>query len=122
MLLSVQIIMAEHFGARDHFMLTIFWPGSVRLSVREAVRCAQFSYALSPVQIIVAEQRRAWYHFVTTTCAVVGGVFTVAGILDGIFHTSVCLKSALACVYTQTADSRRFGYTVVQCIRAMHRH
>ncbi len=41
------------------------------------------------MQIIVAEKRRAWYHFVTTTCAVVGGVFTVAGILDGIFHTSV---------------------------------
>lgn len=79
------------------------------------MRYAQFSYALSPVQIIVAEQRRAWYHFVTTTCAVVGGVFTVAGILDGIFHTSVCLKSALACLYTQTAYNRQCGDTVVQC-------
>jgi len=57
-------------------------------------RAAQFSYALSPVQIIVAEKRRAWYHFVTTTCAVVGGVFTVAGILDGIFHTSVRARAA----------------------------
>ncbi|KAK9832652.1 hypothetical protein WJX81_007592 [Elliptochloris bilobata] len=56
---------------------------------------AKFSYALSPVQIIVAEQRRAWYHFVTTTCAVVGGVFTVAGICDGIFHTSVKLTKKL---------------------------
>lgn len=50
---------------------------------------AQVSYALSPVQIIVAEKGRAWYHFLTTTCAVVGGVFTVAGICDGLLHTSV---------------------------------
>lgn len=41
------------------------------------------------MQIIVAEKRRAWYHFLTTTCAVVGGVFTVAGICDSLLHTSV---------------------------------
>ena len=28
------------------------------------------------------------YHFVTTTCAIIGGVFTVAGILDGLVHTA----------------------------------
>ena len=27
------------------------------------------------------------YHFVTTTCAIIGGVFTVAGIVDGLIHT-----------------------------------
>ena len=27
------------------------------------------------------------YHFVTTTCAIIGGVFTVAGIVDGLVHT-----------------------------------
>lgn len=68
---------------------------------------AQFSYALSPVQIIVAEQRRAWYHFVTTTCAVVGGVFTVAGILDGIFHTSVGARPS--CRTTAPAGCRVYG-------------
>ena len=92
--------------------------------MREAVRCAQFSYALSPVQIIVAEQRRAWYHFVTTTCAVVGGVFTVAGILDGIFHTSVCLLSALAYLHAcETARKRQCGgYRSTVQIRVMYRH
>ena len=68
-----------------------FWSG-----VR-AHACAgnvQFSYALSPVQIIVAEARRAWYHFLTTTCAIVGGVFTVAGICDGLLHTSVSAARA----------------------------
>ena len=27
------------------------------------------------------------YHFITTTCAIIGGVFTVAGIVDGLVHT-----------------------------------
>ena len=52
---------------------------------------AQFSYDLSPIQIIVAEQTRPWYHFVTTTSAIVGGVFTVAGIVDGLVHTTASM-------------------------------
>ena len=36
------------------------------------------------MQIVVKEQKRQWYHFLTTTCAIIGGVFTVCGILDGL--------------------------------------
>ena len=42
-----------------------------------------------PKKIIVREKPRAWYHFVTTLCAVLGGVFTVTGILDGILHNTL---------------------------------
>lgn len=48
---------------------------------------AKFSFDVSPIQIVVTEQRKALYHFVTSTCAVVGGVFTVAGIVDGVVHS-----------------------------------
>jgi len=41
------------------------------------------------VQVVVRELPKAWYKFLTTTCAVVGGVFTVAGILDSILHTGL---------------------------------
>ena len=51
----------------------------------------KISYTLSPIQIIVTQTRQAFYHFVTTLCAIIGGIFTVAGILDGLFHTSVRL-------------------------------
>lgn len=50
------------------------------------VPTAKFSYDMSPIQIIVTERKKALYHFVTTTCAIVGGVFTVTGILDGILY------------------------------------
>lgn len=36
------------------------------------------------MQVVVEELPRQWYHFITTTCAIVGGVFTVCGIVDGI--------------------------------------
>lgn len=52
---------------------------------------AKFTFDLSPIQIVVKEVRRAWYHFLTTSCAIIGGVFTVAGILDAILYQSMQL-------------------------------
>ena len=57
----------------------------------EGIPAAKFSYTMSPIQIIVTEQKKAFYHFVTTTCAIIGGVFTVAGILDGLLYRGVSL-------------------------------
>ena len=50
------------------------------------IPAAKFSYDMSPIQIVVTEKRKALYHFITTTCAIIGGVFTVTGIVDGILH------------------------------------
>ena len=47
---------------------------------------AKYTYRMSPVQIVVTERPKALYHFLTAVCAVVGGVFTVAGIIDGMVH------------------------------------
>lgn len=49
---------------------------------------AKFSYDMSPIQIVVTQTAKAFYHFITTTCAIIGGVFTVAGILDGLLHAT----------------------------------
>ncbi|EFN59158.1 hypothetical protein CHLNCDRAFT_138016 [Chlorella variabilis] len=47
---------------------------------------AKFTYKMSPIQIVVTEQPKQLYKFLTAICAVIGGVFTVAGILDGMVH------------------------------------
>lgn len=47
---------------------------------------AKFTYRMSPIQIMVTERPKPLYHFLTAVCAVVGGVFTVAGIIDGMVH------------------------------------
>lgn len=55
----------------------------------DSIPTAKFSFDISPIQILVIEVGRKWYHFLTTSCAIIGGVFTVAGILDSLLYTSM---------------------------------
>eukprot|EP00803_Ostreobium_quekettii_P007184 evm.model.scf_511.4 EVM.evm.TU.scf_511.4 scf_511:75376-78345(+) len=59
--------------------------------ISETIPSAKFSYQLSPIQIVVRERPRHWYRFLTSTCAIVGGVFTVAGIFDSVVYQGVQL-------------------------------
>jgi len=47
---------------------------------------AKFSYDLSPMAVLVTSKGRRWYDFVTSVCAIIGGTFTVVGIIDSILH------------------------------------
>jgi len=47
-----------------------------------------FMFELSPILIQLTETRRSFTHFLTGCCAIIGGVFTVAGMIDAmIFHS-----------------------------------
>jgi len=46
-------------------------------------------YDFSPVTVQYTETRETFSHFVVQICAVVGGVFTVAGLLDSVLHKSI---------------------------------
>lgn len=48
-----------------------------------------FRYDLSPVTVRVSQFKANFFHFMVQICAIIGGVFTVAGILDSIVHKSV---------------------------------
>ncbi|XP_074290490.1 protein disulfide-isomerase 5-4-like isoform X2 [Silene latifolia] len=52
---------------------------------------AKFHFELSPMQVLVMENPRSFSHFITNFCAIIGGVFTVAGILDSILHNTMRL-------------------------------
>ena len=57
---------------------------------------AVFAYDISPMQVQVAETRQSLATFLTQICAIIGGVFTVTGLIDGgIFHTSNALRKKL---------------------------
>jgi len=48
-----------------------------------------FIYDLSPFMVKVTESKIAFSQFLTSVCAIVGGVFTIAGIVDSvIYHTN----------------------------------
>ena len=59
---------------------------------------AKFTFDLSPMTIVMTTQTIPFYHFVTSLCAIVGGVFTVVGMFDSaLFATwnAVAKKNAM---------------------------
>ncbi|KNC98781.1 uncharacterized protein SPPG_05760 [Spizellomyces punctatus DAOM BR117] len=47
-----------------------------------------FNYDISPMLVTYTEYQKPFSHFLTDVCAVVGGVFTVAGIVDSFIYTA----------------------------------
>ncbi|KAL3617267.1 hypothetical protein CASFOL_038812 [Castilleja foliolosa] len=55
-----------------------------------------FFYDLSPIKVTFTEEHTSFLHFLTHICAIVGGIFTVAGIVDSfIFHGQKAIKKKM---------------------------
>jgi hypothetical protein len=48
-----------------------------------------FNYELSPLRVRIVEKRRSLGHFLTNCCAIIGGIFTVGGVIDSLVHAVV---------------------------------
>eukprot|EP00002_Diphylleia_rotans_P005152 TRINITY_DN1426_c0_g1_i1.p1 TRINITY_DN1426_c0_g1~~TRINITY_DN1426_c0_g1_i1.p1 ORF type:complete len:373 (+),score=80.16 TRINITY_DN1426_c0_g1_i1:46-1164(+) len=46
-------------------------------------------YDLSPIKVRITESRRSFGHFLANVCAIIGGVFTVSGIIDSLLHKTI---------------------------------
>ncbi|KAJ1655942.1 ER-derived vesicles protein erv46 [Dispira simplex] len=52
-----------------------------------------FHYDISPMRVVYTEHQKSLSHFLTSLCAIVGGIFTVAGLLDAfIYRTENALR------------------------------
>eukprot|EP00611_Tribonema_gayanum_P012261 TRINITY_DN22896_c0_g1_i1.p1 TRINITY_DN22896_c0_g1~~TRINITY_DN22896_c0_g1_i1.p1 ORF type:complete len:462 (+),score=121.77 TRINITY_DN22896_c0_g1_i1:180-1565(+) len=67
----------------------------------ESVPEAKFSYDLSPMAVKVVKKRRRWYSFITHALALVGGTFSIIGVVD-------------ACFWKATAKRRGSRPTIVR--------
>ncbi|KAL0274450.1 UNVERIFIED_CONTAM: hypothetical protein PYX00_006870 [Menopon gallinae] len=47
------------------------------------------NYELAPIMVKYTEKKRSIGHFLTNICAIIGGVFTVASLIDGLLYHSV---------------------------------
>ncbi|KAK5810589.1 hypothetical protein PVK06_025905 [Gossypium arboreum] len=56
---------------------------------------AKFHFWLSPMQVLITENPKSLSHFLTNVCAIIGGVFTVAGILDSILYITIRLMKKM---------------------------
>ena len=55
-----------------------------------------FFYDISPLKVIYKEEKSSFLHFLTSVCAIVGGVFTVSGIVDSfVYHGHRALKKKM---------------------------
>lgn len=45
-----------------------------------------FNYEISPLKVIHVETRQSFAHFLTSTCAIIGGVLTIAGLVDSFVY------------------------------------
>ena len=50
-----------------------------------------FNYELSPITVQYTQVTENFFEFLVYICAIVGGVFTVAGIVDAMIHKSVAV-------------------------------
>jgi len=56
---------------------------------------AFFNFEISPILVVHSDTRQSFAHFITSTCAIVGGVLTVASLIDSIlFATGRRLKKS----------------------------
>ncbi|GAA0145598.1 hypothetical protein LIER_36149 [Lithospermum erythrorhizon] len=55
-----------------------------------------FFYDLSPIKVTFTEEHVSFLHFLTNVCAIVGGVYTVAGIVDSfVYHSQRAIKKKM---------------------------
>ncbi|MBA0815722.1 hypothetical protein Gohar_000475 [Gossypium harknessii] len=55
-----------------------------------------FYYDFSPIKVTFKEEHSSFLHFITNICAVIGGIFTVAGIIDTfVYHGQRRMKKKM---------------------------
>ncbi|CAF0924347.1 unnamed protein product [Rotaria sordida] len=50
-----------------------------------------FTYEISAIMVKFIEQKRSLAHFLTSLCAIIGGVFTVSSLIDAFIYRGSCL-------------------------------
>jgi len=56
---------------------------------RYQLPAAYFRYDLSPITVHFTERRKSFAHFLVQICAIIGGVFTVLGLVNSFLNTSL---------------------------------
>ncbi|KAH1222680.1 Protein disulfide-isomerase 5-3 [Glycine max] len=88
----LQIVKTEVI-TRKEYKLVEEYEYTAHSSVAQSLHIpvAKFHLELSPMQVLITENQKSFSHFITNVCAIIGGIFTVAGIMDAIFHNTIRL-------------------------------
>ncbi|XP_042056935.1 endoplasmic reticulum-Golgi intermediate compartment protein 3-like [Salvia splendens] len=82
-------IQSNQFSVTEHVR-------GAELSRLQALPGVFFFYDLSPIKVTFTETHVSFLHFLTNVCAIVGGIFTVSGIVDSfVFHGHRAIKKKM---------------------------
>jgi len=77
--ISGKILETNQFSVTEHFR-------TVKKAEGQGLPGVFVFYELSPIMVQFTEQRKSLAHFLTQLCAILGGVFTVAGMIDRVIY------------------------------------
>jgi hypothetical protein len=81
-------IHSNQFSVTEHFREPIGYP--------RPPPGVYFIYEFSPIKVDFTEENTSLLHFLTNICAIVGGIFTVAGIIDSfVYHGHRAIKKKM---------------------------
>nr|TKV96400.1 hypothetical protein SEVIR_9G426000v2 [Setaria viridis] len=81
-------IYSNQFSVTEHFREAIGYP--------RPPPGVYFFYEFSPIKVDFTEENTSLLHFLTNICAIVGGIFTVAGIIDSfVYHGHHAIKKKM---------------------------
>eukprot|EP00262_Sarcandra_glabra_P008844 TRINITY_DN226_c0_g1_i1.p1 TRINITY_DN226_c0_g1~~TRINITY_DN226_c0_g1_i1.p1 ORF type:complete len:297 (+),score=51.63 TRINITY_DN226_c0_g1_i1:243-1133(+) len=81
-------ILSNQFSVTEHFRGANGYP--------QPLPGVFFFYDFSPIKVTFTEENVSLLHFLTNVCAIVGGVFTVSGIVDAfIYHGQKAIKKKI---------------------------
>jgi len=75
-----QVVTTEYYG---ELLYQVTAQSHLKEEDRHAVPKAKFSYTISPMTVEVSYQRKPFYQFLTSVCALLGGAYTIIRVLYG---------------------------------------
>ena len=92
----VPTIYEDGSNRRDSFQYTYAYKSYLSFThTGKIIPAIWFRYDLNPITVKYHRSRKPLYSFLTTIAAIVGGVFTVAGIIDSLIFTASNLLKKL---------------------------
>ncbi|KAI3755855.1 hypothetical protein L1987_55664 [Smallanthus sonchifolius] len=84
----LQVVKTEVLGLSHKLFENYEYTAHTSLMHAHSIPAAKFHLEFSPMQVLITENLKQFSHFITNLCAIIGGVFTVAGILDSILYNT----------------------------------
>ncbi|XXG73242.1 hypothetical protein AAC387_Pa07g2194 [Persea americana] len=88
-IVKTELMSRRHFP--EHRLVEYEYTAHSSLVHSLHIPVAKFHFVPSAMQVLVTENPKSFSHFITNVCAIIGGIFTVAGILDSILHNTLRL-------------------------------